>query len=258
MSLTQSIVDIEYVQRLARMAGVMAITSQRNLHAELKADGSFVTEADRDIEQFVRARLAERYPDHEFLGEEFGGSPQTDKPLWAIDPIDGTTNMVTGLPLWGISLGLTVAGEPVAGVFYMPVTDEMFWGEKGRGSYCNGAPLKTPPPSELHRESTLGFTSTALKNLDTSELMGRIRCLGSIAADIAYTARGSLACIVGCQEGSWDIAATLCIAREAGCNMAYLTGDKVHFPDVMLEGRTRGAFVVAHPQMVSRMIELLG
>ncbi len=254
----QDQVDIEFVQHVAREAGERALLAQQTLReVEFKEDGSYVTEIDRDTEQFVRQRLAERYPHHEFLGEEFGGSALTDAPLWAIDPIDGTTNMVNGIPFWGVSLGLTIGGEPAAGVFYMPCTGEMFSGVTGAGGFRNGKRLHAHAAAELHRETTLGFTSTALKVLPAHKLEGRVRCLGSIAGDIAYTASGALSCIIGCHEGAWDMAATLCIAREAGCEMRYLSGEPVQFADVLREGKTRGPFAVAPPQTIDLLQALL-
>src|SRR5262249_53247755 len=123
--------------------------------------------------------------------------------LWAVDPIDGTTNMVFGVPIWGVSIGLIHEGVAQAGALYLPRTDEMFWGERGKGAFCNGIAVQVTDRAESHGEDTLGFTSKAIKMLDTSGLQGRLRCLGSIAADIAYTARGSLCCLVGWTEGAY-------------------------------------------------------
>jgi myo-inositol-1(or 4)-monophosphatase len=243
--------DIEYIKAVAKEAGLRALDMQKEMRSELKTDDSYVTNIDREIEQFVRGRLEERYPDFAFLGEEFGQHGSQDAPLWAVDPIDGTTNMVFGIPFWCVSIGLIWEGQVEGGALYLPLTDELFWGVRGGGSFCNGTRLQAPDRKGLHPEDTLGFTSTAAKDLDTSVLNGRIRCLGSIAADIAYAARGSLCCLLGWNEGAYDMAAALCVAQEAGCVTAYLTGEPLDLTAILREGKTHGPFVVAPPQLAA-------
>lgn len=242
-------IDIEFVKGIAREAGQNALGMLADITPEFKADHSYVTHIDRQTEQFIQARLAAKYPAFAFQGEEYGRFGSETGPLWAVDPIDGTTNLVFGLPLWGVSIGLVAEGKAVAGVFYMPRTEEMFWGEIGKGSFCNGVRLDARDRDDLHHEDTLGFTSTAIKTLDLSALTGRIRCFGSIAAEVAYTAKGSFCSHVGINEGANDLAAVLCIAHEAGCVSAYLTGEPLDMADIVHDGRTRAAFVVAPPRM---------
>ena len=244
-------IDIEFVKAVAREAGDAALTRTEGITYELKADDSYVTAIDRDTEQFVRARLAERYPDYAFLGEEFGRHGAEDVPLWAVDPIDGTTNMVFGLPFWCVSIGLIAEGQAVAGALYMPRTGEMFWGERGKGSFRNGVRLAAPDRDSIHHEDTLGFTSSAIKTLNVSALPGRIRCLGSIAAEVVYAARGTLCSHVGCYEGANDLAAALCIALEAGCVAEYLDESPFEMDTIVREGRTRNAFIIAPPRMTA-------
>lgn len=250
-------IDIEFVKAIALEAGERAVTMLDAIQPEFKADNTFVTHIDRETEQFIRGRLAERYPDFSFQGEEFGRFGEADRPLWAVDPIDGTTNMVFGIPIWCVSIGLVDEGEAVAGALYMPLTREMFWGVQGQGSYCNGVRLRAKDRSSLHPEDTVGFTSSANKTLDVSKITGRIRCLGSIAAEVAYTAHGKLCSHVGCREGANDLAAALCIAHEAGCISQYLTGEPLDMADMVRDGRTQGPFVVAPPNLAALLQSLL-
>lgn len=244
-------IDIEFVKAVAREAGTRALTMIADIQPELKADNSYVTHVDRETEQFVRHRLAERYPDFAFQGEEYGRFGAEDTPLWAVDPIDGTTNMVFGIPLWCVSIGLIADGQAVAGALYIPRTEEMFWGERGKGSFCNGVRLQARDREALHLEDTLGFTSSAMKTLDVSALIGRLRCLGSIATEVVYAARGSLCSHVGCYEGANDLAAALCIAKEAGCVAEYLTGEPLDMAAMVRDGKTQAAFVVAPPRLAA-------
>ena len=250
-------IDIEYIKTVAQEAGAMALTMQQGMQSELKADGSYVTDIDRAIENYVRGRLEERYPDFAFLGEEFGRHGSADAPLWAVDPIDGTTNMVFGLPQWGVSIGLIHEGKSIAGAFAMPRTQELFWAEAGKGAWRNGARLAAKDRADIHIEDTLGFTSAAIKHLDVSLLPGRIRCMGSIAADISYAASGTFCCLVGMREGAYDIAAALCCALEAGCVAEYLTGEPLEMSAIVRDGKTLGPFVVAPPRMAALLQKTL-
>lgn len=244
-------IDIEFVKEVAREAGVRALGMLADIKAEFKADNSYVTHVDRGTEEFVRAKLTEHYPDFAFLGEEFGRHGSADAPLWAVDPIDGTTNMVFGIPCYGVSIGLIEEGIPVAGALYLPRTDELFWGVKGKGAFCNGVPMQAHDREHLHAEDTLGFTSAAIKGLDSTALRGRLRCLGSIAADLAYTARGSLCSLIGWSEGAYDMAAGLCFAYEAGCIAEYLTGEPLDLGVILRDGKTLAPFVVAPPKLAA-------
>ena len=241
--------DIEYVKQIARDAGDRALTMLGAMEPEYKSDGSFVTHIDRQTEEYIRARIADRYPDHAFQGEEYGRFGAGGRPLWCVDPIDGTTNMVFGLPHWCVSIGLVEGNEALGGAVYIPRTDEMYWAVQGGGAYCNGDRLQVTDRTTIHGEDTLGFTSGAAKALDISVLEGRVRCIGSIAIEFVYTAHGRLCSHVGSREGINDLAASLCIVREAGCTVEYLDGSPVRVEDMVREGKTRDHFVVAPPHM---------
>lgn len=246
-------IDIEFVKSVAQEAGERAVQLLASMSPEFKSDNSYVTNIDRETELFVRAKLAERYPDFAFLGEEFGRHGDADAPLWAVDPIDGTTNMVFGIPIWCVSIGLIYQGEPIAGAICLPRTGELFWGVKGQGAFCNGVRLQTTDRDATHIEDTLGFTSGAIKSMEVSHLVGRLRCLGSIAADIAYTARGTLCSLVGWNEGAYDMAAALCMAKEAGCVMEHLNGEPLNLGRILQEGKTHAPFVVAPPKLAKHL-----
>ncbi|HEV2472141.1 MAG TPA: inositol monophosphatase family protein [Chthonomonadales bacterium] len=245
--------DIEFLKSLAVEAGDRALILAMRLEPELKADNSYVTEVDRQTELLIRESLNSRYPDFAFLGEEYGFQGCAGAPLWAVDPIDGTTNMVFGIPFWCISIGLLCAGAPIAGVVYLPNTTELFWAESGKGAFCNGKRLQAKDRVTIHSEDTLGFTSSAIKNLEVIGLPGRLRCLGSIAADIVYAASGSLCCLIGWNEGAYDMAAALCISDEAGCERTYLNGQPLDLEVVLRNGKTTDPFVVAPPSMAARI-----
>ena len=111
-----------------------------------KANLSYVTDLDQDLEPLIRERLGAEFPDDVLTGEEYAAAGGSGPRRWSIDPIDGTGNLVHGLPLWAVSIGLIVAGEPVLGVIAIPPLDELFWAVKGAapGSTATGSQLATP------------------------------------------------------------------------------------------------------------------
>jgi myo-inositol-1(or 4)-monophosphatase len=219
--------NIELVKRVVVEAGKRALTRCGAVACERKADESLVTEVDRETERFIAEELARAYPEFGFLGEEYGRRGAPDAPLWACDPIDGTTNFVFGLPHWCVSVGLVHEGVPLLGALYLPCLDELFWAERGGGAFCNGVRLQVQDRDFLQAEDTLCLTSNPMKRLDLRPIPGVVRCLGSVAAEVAYTARGNLCATVGQGEGIVDVGAALCLAFEAGCEFRTLTGPPV-------------------------------
>ena len=112
-----------------------------NLQVSAKGPGDFVTKADRKAEQLIRDELMGGRPNYGWLGEESGETTGQDPTRrWIVDPLDGTTNYLHGLPHWAVSIGLEHKGEIVAGVVYDPAKDEMFVAEKGAGAWMNDPP----------------------------------------------------------------------------------------------------------------------
>src|ERR671929_18306 len=109
--------DIKEVHGWAEEASRIALHYFNDVEARLKADRSVVTAADEEIEVLLRRRVAATYPDHGIIGEEQGGTAQGAEYLWALDPIDGTSAFVQGLPIWGISIGLLHHDQPILGCF---------------------------------------------------------------------------------------------------------------------------------------------
>ncbi len=243
------IADIELVKRLVVEAGKRALEHWGKIDHEFKADSSFVTAVDRDTEKFLYKELNAPYAGYAFVGEEYGWRGAKDVPVWVCDPIDGTTNYVCGLPHWGVSVGLLNEGVSQLGAVYLPALDELFWGVRGEGSYCNGIRLQVQDRDSLHVEDTICVTSNSLKTLNTEALNGRLRCLGSIAAELCNTARGSLCATIGLHEGIVDIGAALCICAEAGCEFTYLAGPPVDVAALLEARRTDEHFVYAPPRL---------
>ena len=122
-----------------------------NLQVSLKGPGNFVTAADRKAEETLKAELAKARPGYGFLGEESGRHAGTDTThTWIVDPLDGTTNFLHGIPQFAISIGLERSGTIVAGVIYNPITDELFVAERGKGAFLNDQRLRVAGRRKLN------------------------------------------------------------------------------------------------------------
>src|SRR3954453_2920280 len=134
--------ELYFVKELAAEAAALALGRARGVTPEEKANRSYVTDLDLELERLIRERLGRRFPDDRLTGEEYASAGGTGPRRWSIDPIDGTGNLVHGLPLWAISIGLIDAGGRVLGVIAIPPINEMYWAIKGGGAWKDGHRLQ--------------------------------------------------------------------------------------------------------------------
>ena len=137
--LTSTQAFLDFAVDAAWQAGQLTLAHfQTGVAVEQKADESPVTIADRGAEQLLRRLIEDRYPDHAIVGEEFGEADRDSTYRWILDPIDGTRSFIRGVPLYGVLIGLEIAGEYVVGVVYLPGLDEMVAAATGQGCRWNG------------------------------------------------------------------------------------------------------------------------
>lgn len=200
---------------------------------DTKTNGTLVTDVDHAIERLLRERIAAKYPDHAILGEEFGqtGTVSPDVPLWCLDPVDGTTNLANGLPLWCVSIGVIHGDAAVAGVVNAPMTGDIYAAARGAGATWNGNVLpRLSPGGAIAPEEAYIICGTTARRMDFSRLQAKLRILGSAALDICYVAAGQAK---GCQcacTSLYDLAAGLCIAGETGARSVWLEADESYRP----------------------------
>ena len=198
------------------------------LQVSLKGPGDFVTASDKKAEKILIEELQKARPNYSILSEEIGKITNDEEFKWIIDPIDGTTNFLHGIPHFAISLGLEHKKEIICGIVYDPIKDEMFLAEKGNGSYLNNQRIRVSSRSKL--KDCLVVTggpsfraSDADKKLMLNEyykfsrkVMAPIRKMGSASLDMAYVAAGRFDGFWQRNLNYWDIAAGIVLIKEAG------------------------------------------
>jgi fructose-1,6-bisphosphatase/inositol monophosphatase family enzyme len=217
--------ELEFVKDLATETAEIARVRCRRVTPQEKANLSYVTDLDQDLERLIRERLGARFPGDSLTGEEYAAAGGTGPRRWSIDPIDGTGNMVHGLPLWAISIGLIVAGEPVLGVIALPPLHELFWAVKGAGAWLDGHRLMARDAGEFHNQDNVCVGTNALRAVDPRTLPGRLRDLGSACCEQTFVAANRLQATTLLGEHAHDIAAGVVVAAEAGCQFATLKGE---------------------------------
>ncbi len=199
-----------------------------NLVVSEKGPGNFVSSADKRAERLIFNELKKSYPNYGFLMEE-SGTMESDSPYcWVIDPLDGTHNFLYSIPHFCISIALLKNGQPQAGIIYDPIRDELFWSEKGRGSFLNQRRISISKRKEL--KGALVFATlhgvyreggSVQKRSCFDELFKQThpRILGSAALNLAYLAAGRADAYVAFDLEPWDVAAGVLIAQEAGASV---------------------------------------
>ena len=198
----------------------------QNLQVSLKGPGDFVSQADHRAEAIVHAELSKARPDYAFLMEERGEIAGADgQHRFLVDPLDGTTNFLHGIPIFAVSIGLERQGQLIAGVIYNPAMDELYTAERGGGAFLNDRRMRVAARRKLS-DCVIG---TGIPHLGRGE-HGRslielrhvmaeaagIRRLGAASLDLAYVAAGRLDGFWERSLSPWDMAAGILMIREAG------------------------------------------
>ena len=200
----------------------------------IKNDGSVVTEIDHTIQSHLQEKLAQRWPQYGFIGEEMPYDDQVKVSnanatgYWVLDPLDGTTNFANGFLFYGVSLALVVGGEPVVSVVYDPVRDECFSATKGLGAYLNNSRLRCPAVSSL----AYCVANVDYKRLTADLSTQLVRCppyrsqrnLGASVLEWCWLAAGRIQLYLHGGQKLWDFAAGYLILLEAGGAATSLSG----------------------------------
>ena len=244
--------------RAARAAGdsiVRQMDRVGDISIESKGKNDFVTEADKNAEEIIIYTIKNTYPEHAFLGEETGQRGESDF-LWIIDPLDGTTNFLHGLPHFAVSIALQHKGVLEQAVVYDPLRQELFTASKGKGALLNNRKIRVSSKTSLDGALLgTGFPyrdETAMINFIDSfkalfPTIAGIRRAGVASLDLAYVACGRLDGFWEYNLKPWDIAAGALLIQEAGGINAELTG-KINFMET-------GNIISANPKLLKAMLK---
>jgi histidinol-phosphatase len=229
--------ELEFARDLALLGGEVASGHfRREPEARRKPDGSWVTQGDWETEAQIRLRIARSFPDHNVLGEEEGltraggGEPLEDAPTWVIDPIDGTSNYVAGIPLWATLVGLMIDGECVVGVAHAPAIGETYEAARGSGARMNGEPIRVDQVATLGDATIVstGYESFAAHGIEAFYVRivskaDRSRGFGDFWGHM-LVARGAAHVMLEPILNLWDYAALVPIVEEAGGRTTTMQG----------------------------------
>jgi histidinol-phosphatase len=231
---------LDFALELSAEAGRFILPLWKNVTVDHKADGSEVTEADRGAEQILRRRIAERYPDHAILGEEFGGDRVRDaEHLWLLDPIDGTASFAIGLPVFGTLIGYLRSGEACVGVIGAHALGETVYAAAGQGCWLrrDGKDPQRISASAVTDPADAFVVSTGLEHTDLDprdpqpsiglsrlyKQVRRFRWSGD-CVNYALLCQGRIDVAIDPRMNPWDIAALAPCVREAGGVVSSLDG----------------------------------
>ena len=230
-----------------------------NLQVSLKGPGNFVTASDIKVEKILVEELQKARPTYSILSEEIGEINNDKSFKWIIDPIDGTSNFLHGIPHFAISIGLEHDKEIICGIIYDPIKDEMFVAEKGNGAYVNNKRMRVSSRSKL--KDCLIFTGGPRQNPKDKELFfveyknfssivkTPIRKMGSASLDIAYVAAGRCDGFWQRNLNYWDYAAGIILVKESGGFVTDFNGENRY-----IENKT---ILVTNSKIDKEMIEVL-
>jgi myo-inositol-1(or 4)-monophosphatase len=242
----QGSANLNIMMKAARKAGRSLVKDFReveNLQVSMKGAGDFVSKADLAAEEILKTELMEARPSYGWLAEESGEEIEGVDPTrrWIVDPLDGTTNFLHGMPHWAVSIALEHKGEIVTGVVFDPAKDEMFYAEKGGGAWLNNSQRLRVSGRARMIEAVFatGLPFGGRKELpatlqDLARILPQtagVRRWGAAALDLAYVAAGRYDGYWERGINSWDMAAGLLIVREAGGMVTAIADRSTPFED---------------------------
>lgn len=232
MAQTDLAAELAFALELADLADAVSLRHFRraSLKVDTKADRSPVSEADREVEQVLRERIATARPGHAVVGEEFGSGDAAGGPRWILDPIDGTRKFVRGMSGWATLIALEDDGEMLVGIASAPALGRRWWAARGVGAFADGQPI------HVSRVSTLAESHVSHGALEGWVRAGLAPQLGALATQSWGTsgygdfwihmlvAEGAAEAAVEIEAAIWDLAALKVIVEEAGGRLTDLRG----------------------------------
>ncbi len=252
----------QFAIQVAKKAGLALLKNFkqyqfRRMALRQKSTHEILTQADLLANKIILSAIKEKFPSHGILSEETGFYQKKSSYLWAVDPLDGTTNFFLGLPLWGVNLALFHQGELVLGVVFLPCFNELYWAVKKQGAFLNNKKIGVSRVSKLSQSLATYCYAYQSKVIRQAHQLGLFlrektidaRQLGSAAFEATWLARGKSDIFLSLSVNVWDVAAGEIIIQEAGGQVTDLKGKKRN-----LNSRS---FVATNGRLHSELLKLL-
>lgn len=222
-----------FMQSLVQESNLVAIQYfNSNIKAEYKEDTSPVTMADKRIEELLRERISQNFPDHAIIGEEYENTQTSSEYCWVIDPIDGTKNFAAGIPCFATLIALCHNNKPILGCISAPAMNKIWIGGIGDVARCNGIPIKTRQCDNIDDAwfsytAPSIFTSQQLEKIKYIESLTKVNIYGNDAISYALVAEGRMDLVIEDKLKPWDFAALVPVIKAAGGYVSDFEGKEI-------------------------------
>jgi myo-inositol-1(or 4)-monophosphatase len=226
---------------------------------EVKFDDALVTNAELALRDLFQGQLKAQFPEHlvfQYDQQNAGYTHEGERYLWIFDPLDGVANFQAGIPIWGNSLALLENYWPIFGIFYMPVTGDLFYARAGHRAYRGEEELHISAQESINDESLL-LTHSRFHQYYHSTFPGKIRDLGCTSAHLCYVAMGRAEAAIISHESYQDLAAAQVIAETAGAKISKMNGNAFSLSDYLDGNRIDDHLLVGGTEMRSQIIGYL-
>lgn len=230
-------IKMEILEEIVKNAGAMFMNRKCAGEISKKGEADFVTKVDIQVQAYVQEKLNLKFPNIQFMGEEQkNGNVDFSCPVWILDPVDGTTNLIHDMKASVLSLALWNHGNIELGIIYRPYTEEFFYAERGRGAFLNGRPIHVSAAKTIGESLvTVGTSPYRKKWAEENFCLFKnifmkcedIRCIGSAALSLAYVASGRVDAYIERGLKPWDFAAGLLLVQEAGGRVTNYKGQDI-------------------------------
>jgi len=248
-----------FANEVIRLSGQEALRYYGKGNPDVKFDDNLVTDAEVFLTNFFKEHLKARFPEHlvfQYDQQNKGYSHEGTRYLWIFDPLDGVANFQAGIPIWGTSLALLENFWPIFGLFYMPVTGDLFYARAGHKAYKGELELRVSPQDSINDESLM-LTHSRFHRYYHATFPGKIRDLGCTSAHLCYVAMGRAEAAIIAHESYQDLAAARLIAEAAGAEIFKMDGSEFSLGDYMDGNRIDEHLLVVGADMLSQILSYL-
>jgi myo-inositol-1(or 4)-monophosphatase len=246
---------VGFAKEVIRRSGEEALVYYGKGASHMKFDETLVTEAELHLREFFQDQLYARFPEHQVFNnnqEREGYTHEGKRYLWIFDALDGVANFQAGIPVWGISVALLENFWPLFGMFYMPVTGDLFHARAGGKAFRGNEEIRVSPQEIIDDESLL-LTYSRFHRRYHSSFPGKMRDLGCTGAHLCYVAMGRAEAAVIANETYQDLAASSIIIEAAGGNIFRMDGSPFSLNDYMDGERINDPLLVTAPDTYSQV-----